>query len=117
MSGLPSFRHQVLFFKVLIRAHRPLALTWWSLVIVTALLTPATAVAMGVLVSAVQSGNDPTLPLIVVGVTFFVWLSMGPFQQAVNQNLGSRAEGWMRRVLTRASMEPTGIAHLEHPEL
>ena len=42
---------------------------------------------------------------------------MGPMQEAVNQNLGSHAEGWMRRTLTRASVAPAGIAHLEHPGL
>ncbi len=117
MFGLPRFSEQLLFFRVLARSHLPLTVAWWSLVVLSGLLAPATAITTGLLVAAVESGDDVTLPLVLVGVAFFVWLSMGPIQQAVNQNLGSRAEGWMRRVLTRTSVAPVGIAHLEHPQL
>ena len=113
-SGL---RDQLRFFAVLHRAHRSLSALWWSLVLLRALLAPATAIAMGVLIAAVQADDDLIVPLIVVGAVFFIALSIGPLQQAVSLNLGSHTAGWMRRELTRASIAPVGIAHLEHPEL
>ena len=103
--------------SVLDRAHRPLSIIWWTLIILRALLTPGTAIATGVLVGAVEGGDDLTVPLAVVGALYFVWLSMSPLLQTVSQNLGSRTAGWMRRELTRTSIAPVGIAHLEHPGL
>ena len=87
------------------------------MLLLQAFIAPATAIATGVLIGAVEAGDSLTLPLTAVGITFFIALSGGPLAQAVAQNLGSQTAGWMRRELTRASMAPVGIAHLEHPEL
>ena len=87
------------------------------MLLLQAAMSPGTAVATGFLVAAIEGGDDLTLPLLVMGVTFFIALSGGPLARAIGQNLGSQAAGWMRRELTRASMAPVGIAHLEHPEL
>lgn len=54
------------------RAHRPLSIIWWALIILRALLTPGTAIATGVLVGAVEGGDDLTVPLAVVGALYFV---------------------------------------------
>ncbi len=114
---LPDFSEQLRFFGVLDRAHRPLSALWWFMLILQGVVAPSAAIAMGVLVGAVEAGDDLTVPLIAVGVVFFMALSGGPLTQTVSQNLGSRTAGWMRRELTGASMAPVGIAHLEHPEL
>ena len=114
---LPDYGDQIRFFGVLARAHRPLATIWWGLLIGRALLVPLSAVANGVLIAAVLNDDSLTLPLVFRGITFFLALSVGPIHEAVGQNLGSRTAGWMRRELARASITPTGIAHLEHPAL
>lgn len=117
LPALPDYSDQFRFFRVLDRAHRPLSAVWWFMLLLQAVIAPATAVTMGLLIAAVQSGDDLTVPLVAVGITFFIALSGGPFAQAVAQALGSHTAGWMRRELTRISMAPVGIAHLEHPEL
>jgi len=116
-SRLPDVSDQLRFFRVLDRAHRPLAALWWFMLILQAFVAPGTAIAMGVLIAAVEAGDDLTVPLIAVGAIFFLALSAGPLAQTASQNLGSHTAGWMRRELTRISMAPVGIAHLEHPEL
>jgi ATP-binding cassette subfamily B protein len=114
---LPQYGEQARFFGVLWRAHRGLTGLWWSLLFGRALLVPLAAIAMGVVVGAVEGDQALGGPLTFAGVVFFLALSIGPLQEAVSQNLGARAAGWMRRELTQASISPVGIAHLEHPDL
>jgi ATP-binding cassette subfamily B protein len=105
------------FFVALPRADRPLAWLWWAVVLLHGLLPAAFAVAMGTLVGAVQHGTDLGPPLAVVGVVFVVLQVVTPFQTAVSHTLGDRTAAWLYDRLTRASVQPPGLAHLEDPAL
>ncbi len=58
------------FFGVLPKADHPLAITWWTLLVLRGLLPASFAVAMGLLVAAVQRGGALALPLSIVGIVF-----------------------------------------------
>ena len=46
------------FFAVLPRANRPLAAVWWLIVVLRGVLPAVFAIAMGLLVAAVEHGNS-----------------------------------------------------------
>lgn len=75
------------------------------------------AIAMGVLVGAVQKHADLTGPLAVFGVTFMLLQLLPPVHKAVGANLGSRTAAWLYDQLTRACIRPPGMGHLENPKL
>ena len=62
-------RNEWKFFSVLPKAAPRLALLWWIALLFRGLLPAAFAVAMGVLVGAVQRGGHLTGPLTIVGAT------------------------------------------------
>ncbi|MEZ5560051.1 MAG: ABC transporter ATP-binding protein [Pseudomonadales bacterium] len=105
------------FFRVLGRADPVLAGGWWSVLTLRGLLPAAFAVAMGVLIGAVQRGESLAAPLTGVGVVFVLLQVLGPLHQAMSQNLGDRTAAWLYDTLTRATVAPTGMGHLENPEL
>ena len=105
------------FFGVLPRADRPLAITWWAMLLLRGLLPALFAVAMGVLISAVQGGDSLVAPLGVVGVVFVALQVMSPLHQVVGKNLGSRTAAWLYDELTAACVRPPGMGHLEDPRL
>ncbi len=132
------------FFGVLPRADAPLAWAWWTVLVARGLLPAALAVAMGVLVAAVQSagetgagqvgigqggigqggiGQDGVAldrlagPLALVGVTFVLLQVLTPLHQALGKNLGSRTAAWLYDALTDACTMPPGVAHLEDERL
>ncbi len=98
-------------------ASRRLTITWWLLVIVRGLLPAAFAIAMGVLVSAVERGDSLVLPLTAIGVTFIALQSLGPVHDAVSANLGAVGSSWLHDRLLHACVGPPGLAHLEQPDL
>ncbi|MEJ7844982.1 MAG: ATP-binding cassette domain-containing protein [Acidimicrobiales bacterium] len=110
-------RQEWRFFGALSRADRPLAVAWWALVLVLGLLPAGFAVAMGVLVAAVQGGDALGGPLATVGVVFVLLQVLVPIQVAVGYNLGDRTSAWLYDLLTDACVEPPGMGHLEDPEL
>jgi ABC-type multidrug transport system fused ATPase/permease subunit len=75
------------------------------------------AVAMGVLVDAVQRGTSLTGPLIIVGAIFVLLQVVTPIQTAVSHNLGDRTAAYLYDRLTRACTRPQGMAHLENASL
>jgi hypothetical protein len=77
------------------------------------LLPAAFAVAMGVLVAAVQRGDSLLAPLAIVGVVFVLLQVLTPIHQAISANLGSRVAAWLYDRLTEAWVRPPGILHLE----
>ena len=105
------------FFVALPHADRPLAWLWWAVVLLHALLPAAFAVAMGTLVAAVQHGRELGPPLAVIGVVFVLLQVVTPIQTAVSHTLGDRTAAWLYDRLTRASVRPPGMAHLEDPTL
>jgi ABC-type multidrug transport system fused ATPase/permease subunit len=110
-------RNEWKFFAVLPQADRRLAVLWWVVVILRGVLPAVFAVAMGVLVSAVQNGGSLAGPLAFTGVVFVLLQAMGPLQTAVSQNLGDRTAAWLYDRLTRACVRPPGLGHLEDPRL
>ena len=106
-----------LLFGAIVRAGRALALTWWALVVLRALLPAAFAVAMGILVGAVQRGHPLAGPLVLVGGVFVALQTLSPLHGEVATNLGARTAAWLQDRLMRATVAPPGMAHLERPEL
>jgi ATP-binding cassette, subfamily B, bacterial len=110
-------RQEWQFLGVLPKAAPALCALWWVLLVLRGLLPAGFAVSMGVLVGAVERGDDLGGPLALVGVVFVGMQVLGPLHQAVGANLGDRTVTWLCDQLTVATVEPQGMAHLEHPEL
>jgi ABC-type transport system involved in cytochrome bd biosynthesis fused ATPase/permease subunit len=94
-----------------------LTVTWWFLVILRGLLPAAFAIAMGVLVGAVERGDSLGLPLAAIGVTFIALQALGPVHDALSANLGAVGSSWLHDRLLHACVGPPGLAHLEQPDL
>ncbi len=105
------------FFAVLPRASKPMAATWWVLLVTLGLLPVAFAFAMGGLVGAVQAGSPLTGPLTLMGVVFVLMQILAPLHQAVGTNLGDALSSHLNDRLAAACVAPPGIAHLEDPDL
>jgi ABC-type multidrug transport system fused ATPase/permease subunit len=105
------------FFAVLTRADRPLALAWWVVLLLRGVLPAGLAVAMGMLVGAVERGESLAAPLAVTGAVFVLLQVLAPVHQALGANLGSRVAAWLYDRLTEACVRPPGTGHLEDPRL
>jgi ABC-type multidrug transport system fused ATPase/permease subunit len=105
------------FFSVLPKAAPGLALAWWLSLLLRGALPAAFAIAMGVLVGAVQRGNPLAGPLALVGAIFILLQVLSPIHQAVSANLGDRTAAWLYDRLTEACVRPPGMGHLEDPKL
>jgi len=105
------------FFSVLPRADRPMALAWWLVLVLRAVLPAVFAVAMGVLVGAVQRGDSLAIPLVLTGCVFVLLQVLSPLHRAIGANLGSRTAAWLYDELTNAGVQPPGMGHLENPRL
>lgn len=105
------------FFSVLPKAAPGLALAWWFVLILRGVLPAAFAIAMGVLVGAVQRGTALAGPLALAGAIFVLLQVLNPIHQAVSANLGDRTAAWLYDRLTEACIRPPGMGHLEDPNL
>lgn len=105
------------FFSVLPKASAGLAAAWWVGLLLRGALPAAFAVAMGLLVGAVNAGHALAGPLALVGVIFILLQVLSPIHQAVGNNLGDRTAAWLYDRLTEACVRPPGISHLEDPAL
>src|SRR5437870_9073897 len=105
------------FFAVLPRAAPGLALAWWLALLLRGGLPAAFAVAMGVLVGAVERGNPLAGPLALAGAIFILLQVLSPIHQAVSANLGDRTAAWLYDRLTEACVRPQGMGHLEDAKL
>jgi ATP-binding cassette subfamily B protein len=110
-------RNEWRFFGVLPKADRILATIWWVVLVLRGLLPAVFAIAMGVLVAAVQRGDGLAGGLTLVGVVFVLLQVLTPVHQAVGANLGDRTAAWLYDRLTEACVRPPGMAHLEDPKL
>src|SRR5204863_3404563 len=102
---------------VLPKADCGLAVAWWIALILRGLLPAVFAVAMGVLVAAVQRAGGLSGPLALVGAVFLLLQVLNPIHQAISANLGDRTAAWLYDRLTEACVHPPGMAHLEDPKL
>jgi ATP-binding cassette, subfamily B, bacterial len=105
------------FFAVLPKADSPLAVAWWSVLLLRGALPAVFAIAMGVLVGAVGRGQPLAAPLALVGVVFVLLQVLAPLNQAIGANLGSRTAAWLYDELTNACVRPPGMGHLEDARL
>jgi ABC-type multidrug transport system fused ATPase/permease subunit len=110
-------RQEWQFLGALPQADRPLAYAWWTILLLRGVLPALFAIAMGVLVAAVESGSGLAGPLTVAGSVFVLLQVLTPIHQSVSSNLGSRAAAWLYDRLTTACVAPPGMGHLEDPEL
>jgi ATP-binding cassette, subfamily B, bacterial len=110
-------RNEWKFFAVLPRADRALAAAWWLVLGLRGAMPALFAVAIGVLVGAVQRSDALTFPLALVSTLFVLQQVLGPVHTAVSANLGDRTAGWLYDHLTHACVGPPGIGHLENPAL
>jgi ATP-binding cassette, subfamily B, bacterial len=105
------------FFAVLPKADPGLAVAWWSVLLLRGMLPAAFAIAMGVLVAAVQRGHSLAAPLTLAGAIFVLLQVLNPIHQALSANLGDRTAAWLYDRLTEACVRPPGIGHLEDATL
>ena len=110
-------RKEWVFFGVLPKADRPLAIAWWVVLLFRGVLPALFAVAMGGLVAAIQRGDTLTWPLTYTGVVFVLLQVLTPIHQAISANLGDRTAAWLYDVLTDACVRPAGMGHLEDATL
>ena len=115
-------RQEWIFFSLLPRADRRLAILWWSVLILRGVLPVIFAIATGALVAAVQAagrleGASLTGPLALVGGVFVLLQMLTPVHQALSANLGDRTAAWLYDRLTRMCVGPPGMGHLEDPSL
>lgn len=110
-------REEWSFFAALPRAHRGLAVAWWSFIAARGILPAAGAVSVGVLVGAVEHGDALTWPLTAVGTIFVVTQLLAPLHSQVSANLGDHLSSWLHGWLLAATTGPAGVAHLESPRL
>ncbi|HZQ55009.1 MAG TPA: ABC transporter ATP-binding protein [Bryobacteraceae bacterium] len=105
------------FFSVLPKASAGLAAAWWAGLLLRGVLPAAFAVAMGLLVGDVKSGQALASSLALVGAIFVLLQVLSPIHQAAGNNLGDRTAAWLYDRLTEACVRPPGIGHLEDPAL
>ena len=95
MRGIRE-RQEWQFFASLPLADRPLAITWWALVVLRSLLPPLFAVTTGAVVGAVAATGPTggvaatTWPLVAMGVVFVALQVSAPLHQTVGESLGFR---------------------------
>jgi len=105
------------FFSILPKAAPGLAIAWWVALLLRGILPAAFAVAMGVLVGAVQRHDPLAGALVLVGAIFVLLQVLSPIHQALSSNLGDRTAAWLYDRLTDACVRPSGMGHLEDPKL
>ncbi len=110
-------RKEWTFFSVLPKAAPGLAAAWWTALLLRGILPAAFAIAMGVLVGAVQRGSALAGPLALAGTIFVLLQVLSPIHQVISSNLGDRTAAWLYDRLTEACVRPPGMGHLEDPSL
>ena len=105
------------FFAELPRADAVLATAWWAVVVMHGLVPVGFALAMGVLVAAVDAHRGLAGPLATVAATFVLMQVLTPIQTAVSHNLGDHVAARLYDRLTAACVHGEGLAHLEDPSL
>jgi ATP-binding cassette, subfamily B, bacterial len=110
-------RNEWRLFAALAKADRALAGVWWTVLVLRGLLPAVFAIAMGLLVAAVQQGTGLAAPLTFAGSVFVLLQVLTPIHQAVSANLGDRTAAWLYDRLTVACVRPPGMGHLEDPKL
>jgi ATP-binding cassette, subfamily B, bacterial len=117
MLGHPLSKDQIKFFSILPSADRALALAWWAVLGLRGVLPAIFAIAIGLLVGAVERNESLTLPLALVAAVFVPLQVLSSIHRAIGANLGSRTASWLYDRLCLACVRPSGMGHLEDPRL
>ena len=104
-------------FAVLPKADGPLALAWWAALVLLGVLPAVFGIAMGILVGAIQHGENLAGPLTFVAVIFVLLQALPPVHHAISAGLGNRTAAWLYDRLTEACVRPPGMGHLEDSKL
>ncbi len=107
----------VALLRANLRASRTLAIVWWVMLLVRALLPAGVTLGLGALVKAISGGRSVDAPLLVVAICFAGSSVSGPIHTQLGAILGDRTSGRLQSELVAACSTPAGIAHLERPGL
>ncbi len=99
------------------RSHFALAVAWWLLLISRGLLPALLAVAMGMLIGAVERQSDLLAPLILLGSFFVLVQVLPPLHLVVGKNLGDHVACLLYDRLSETCVRPEGMGHLENADL
>jgi ATP-binding cassette, subfamily B, bacterial len=110
-------RNEFKFFGILPDADPALTFAWWFVLILRGILPALFAIAMGVLVGAVQHAEPLATPLALAGSAFVLLQVLAPIHNTLGMNLGAKAAAWLYDQLTLACVTPPGMGHLEDPTL
>ncbi|WP_378730376.1 ABC transporter ATP-binding protein [Nocardia brasiliensis] len=118
-TAVGARRPMLQLFVALWRALPILAVAWWSLLIVGAVLPSVFAVLTGRVIGRISApdGGQLAPALIALGVCFLLMQVLPHAESVVSMSLGSRLANWLNDRQMRASVAPAGLAHLEHPDL
>lgn len=105
------------FLASLWRADRSLTAVWWGLIVLRAALPALFAIAMGMLVGAVRTGEQLGPRLALAGGVFTAMNVLTPVHGTVGSILGAKTGVWLNSRLLRGCVDPPGLAHLEDPAL
>jgi ABC-type multidrug transport system fused ATPase/permease subunit len=105
------------FFAILPQAGGILAAAWWAVLVLRGVLPALFAIVIGLLVGAVERGENLLIPVLLVGLVFVPLQVLAPLHHVVGANLGSRTAAWLYDRLTLACVRPPGMGHLENPKL
>src|SRR5215831_13587972 len=83
-------RNEWKLFAALPRADRAVAASWGLVLLLRGVLPAVFAIAVGLLVGAVQRGDSLTLPLVLTGAAFVLQQILSPLHNAISMNLGDR---------------------------
>ena len=110
-----GLRHNVeaQFFAELFRANRPLAVSWYGLILLRGLIPAAIAVSVGLLIARVQEDAPIGGTLAVVAVLFVVSQILPPLHAQISASLGSQISAWLDDQLLLCTTTPAGLGHLE----
>ncbi len=110
-------RQEWILFGALFRAAPSQSVVWWAGLVVRGALPALIAVASGWLIAAVTDGEPLTAPLVALAVVFVAAQVVGPLHEVVGSNLGERTATSLNDRLMAATVEPSGVAHLERSDL
>lgn len=110
-------RNEWKFFGALPKAGSSLAVAWWIILLLRGVLPVGFAIAMGILVSAVQHTSPLAGSLALVGGLFILLQVLSPIHSAISSSLGDQTAGWLYDQLTGTCAHPPGIGHLEDAKL
>src|SRR5262245_62891414 len=99
-------RNEWKFFAVLPKAGGTLAVFWWVVLVLRGVLPAVFAIAMGVLVAAVERGDRLGPGLALVGSVFVLLQVLTPIHQALGANPRDRTAAWLSDRLTGACVRP-----------